>query len=164
MPVFEIVKGKRWHCGVIARRLRAEQAEASVRFGAQVHRRLVEVFDQSSFCRAWLIDGRIAGLGGVSGPLASSTGEIWLALTEEACRYPVATVRQALATLHEIMQLKKKIVTTIFESDVASKRFALKLGFEICGDAFEQNGQRLITVSLGEMHWPSQPYQPSYQH
>jgi len=155
MPTFEIVQGKRRHCGEMARRLRAEQSEAAIRLGTGIHRRLVEVFDQSSFCRAWLIDGRLAGLGGVQGPMASATGEIWLALTEDACRYPIAMVKQARRTLNEIMQLKRYIVTAIFASDAASMRFASCLGFEICGDPFEQNGERLIPVSLGEMQWHS---------
>jgi hypothetical protein len=148
MPTFEIIEGKRWHCGEMARRLRAEQAEATVRFGEQPHRRLVEVFESSSWCKAWMIDGQLGGLGGLHGPLIASEVPIWLSLTSEACRYPVALMKETRRQLQEIMRTRRKIVTLIFEGDMASMRFALKLGFEICGDRIEQNGQVLLPVSL----------------
>ena len=151
MPSFQIIEAKRRHCGEMARRLRTEQAEATARLGVHTHRRLVEVFEQSSFCRAWLADGQLCGLGGVEGPILSTSGVVWLAFTEEACRYPVAMVKEARSQLHEIMAVKRQIVTTIFENDFASMRFALCLGFEVCGDTIERNGQRLIPVSLGDI-------------
>lgn len=150
MPVFEIIEGRRHHCGQIARRLRAEQAEATVRLGMHVHRRLTEVFERSHFCRAWLIDGRLCGLGGLESPLLSSTGVVWLALTDEACRFPVALVKETRRQLQEIMRTKRQIITTLFENDSSSRRFAIHLGFEICGDPVEKNTQRLIPISLGE--------------
>jgi hypothetical protein len=155
MPTFEVIEARRHHCGQMARRLREEQAEATARLGVHTHRRLVEVFDNSSFRRAWLVDGRLCGLGGVEGSLASATGGIWLALTEQACRYPVALVKETRRQLQEIMQTRRQIVTTIIENDSASARFVAHLGFETCGDPIELNGQRLIPVLLGEMPGPS---------
>ena len=148
MPVFEVIEAKRQHCRQMARKLRREQADAVVRFGADAHRELVGAFDRSSWRKAWMIDGHLAGLGGVQSSLAASEGIIWLAVTQNACRFPVSMVRTARQQIAEIMQTRRKIVTTIFQSDSASKRFAIHLGFEICGDAIEQNGQRLIPVSL----------------
>jgi hypothetical protein len=158
MPVFEVVPARRHHCGILARQLRAEQAEATVRLGVHVHRRLVEVFEASSFCRAWTIDGRVAGIGGVEGSILAAEGVVWLALSAEACRYPVALVKEARRQLHEIMRTRRRIVTTIFESDLVSMRFAVKLDFERCGDPFQQNGECLIPVSLGaNSQWPLPP-------
>ena len=150
MPVFEVIEARRHHCGQMARHLRSEQAEATARLGVHAHRQLVQVFDNSSWRRAWLIDGRLAGLGGVEGPILSSTGVIWLAFTEQACRYPVAMVKESRRQLQEIMSLKRQIVTTLFENDSASRRFAVKLGFETFGDPIEKNGQRLIPIFLGD--------------
>jgi hypothetical protein len=151
MPVFEVIEAKRRHCGAMARRLRSEQAEATARLGVHTHRQLVQVFENSSWRRAWLIDGRLAGLGGVEGPILSATGIIWLAFTADACRYPVAMVKESRRQLQEIMQMKRQIVTTLFAGDSASHRFAIHLNFETFGDPIEKNGQRLIPIFLGEM-------------
>ena len=150
MPVFEIVQAKRYHCGEIARRLRVEQKEAVIRAGDEAHRRLVQVFDESSWCRAWLADRKLVGLGGIRGPLSSATGEIWLALSADACRFPVEMIKEARRQLREILQVKRQIVTAIAESDSASMRFGLHLGFKKFGEPFDLNGERLVPVSLGK--------------
>ena len=150
MTTFEVIEAKRRHCGQMARHLRSEQAEATARLGVHTHRQLVQVFDNSSWRRAWLIDGRLAGLGGVEGPILSSTGVIWLAFTEEACRFPVAMLKESRRQLQEIMKIKRQILTTLFEEDSASQRFAIHLNFETFGDPIEKNGQRLIPIFLGD--------------
>ena len=74
MPHFEIVEAKAWHCGAMSRLLRQEHAEAIALIGLNSHRELRAVFDESIFRRAWLINGRLAALGGVIGPAASAYG------------------------------------------------------------------------------------------
>jgi hypothetical protein len=150
VTTFEVIEAKRRHCGQMARHLRSEQAEATARLGVDTHRRLVEVFEASSWRKAWIVDGALCGLGGLEGPILATEGVIWLALTSEACRYPVAMLKTARRQLQELRQTKHLIKTTILEYDSASWRFALHLGFKICGEAVKQNGLRLIPVSLGE--------------
>lgn len=129
MPDFTIIEAKPWHCGQMARALRAEHREVIARIGIDCHKELRARFNASSFRRAWLIDGQLAALGGVVGSKLSSCGMVWLALSHVAGRFPLETVREARRQLAELMQTKRDLWTTILDDDAASKRFAIFLGF-----------------------------------
>jgi hypothetical protein len=129
MPKFEVIEAKEFHCGQILRRLRIEHREAIERVGANAHHELRALFDSSYLRRAWLIDGKLAALGGVSGSIMSHYGFVWVALSSEAMKYPVALVREAKRQIEEIMATKSQLVTTIVGGDDGAKRFAIFLGF-----------------------------------
>ena len=130
MTTFCLEPGKPYHCGKIIRRLRIDHNDAFMKLGLNAHKQLRACFDDSYFCRAWIIDGRLAGLGGVTGSLLSPVGYIWLALSEEATHYPVKVMREARAQISEIMQVKRSLITTVLKNDEPSVRFATRLGFE----------------------------------
>ncbi len=130
MGRFEIIPGRQYHCGQIIRRLRAEHRAAVVSLGIAPHQSLRANFDISMFTRAWLIDGELAGLGGVTGSEISSTGYVWLALSEKATRYPVEIVKETRRQMARIMVTKRDLVTLIIPEDKTSLRFATWLGFE----------------------------------
>lgn len=129
MTDFTIVEGKPWHCGQISRALRFAHLEAVARMGFDSHRELRQRFDDSQFCRAVLIDGKLGALGGVMGTRLSATGFIWCALTDEAAKHPVSITKIARRQLQEIMAVKRELVTSIMVDDSASARFAIFLGF-----------------------------------
>lgn len=135
MTSFRIIDAKPWHCGQMARLLRSEHAQAIAMIGIDSHKELREKFAQSSFRRAWLIDGDLAGLGGVTGDALSAAGFVWLALSNKAMKYPIAIVKEAREQLDEIMEVKRELVTTIIDGDESSKRFAAFLGL-FPADAF----------------------------
>lgn len=85
----------------------------------------------SQYCKAWLIDGRLAALGGVEGPLMADSGYIWLIISEEATKHPIAVFRTAKRYLTEIMMVKKEVRTTIMGKDKPSYCLAGWLGFEV---------------------------------
>ena len=87
-PRFEVIEAKRFHCGMMTRIMRRSYLTMMAQAGADPHRELRACFDQSAFRKAWMIDGRLAALGGVIGTLASGDGMVWLALSEEATRRP----------------------------------------------------------------------------
>lgn len=152
-PRFEIVEGKRRHCGAIARLIRAEHRRETEAAGRSVHREIVACFEQSSFCKAWLIDGRLAALGGVMGTLANSTGMVWLALSEEASRYPKAIVEEARRQLAGLMVVKRELQASLFEGDEASIRLALFLRFQVKGASWDgpaetRLGRRLLAREI----------------
>lgn len=126
---FEVVEARRYHCGQMARLLRVEHLEAVARLGVNSHREMVDRFAESAFRRAWLCDGRLMALGGVTGPALASTGYVWLALSAEATRFPLQIVREACRQLDAIMVTKRHLVTSILDGDQAAKRFAIFLGF-----------------------------------
>lgn len=82
------------------------------------------------FTRAWLIDGELAGLGGVTGSEISSTGMVWLALSEKATQFPVEIVKETRRQMARILITKRELVTLIIPEDKTSLRFATWLGFE----------------------------------
>jgi hypothetical protein len=129
MPKFEIVEAKSWHCGAMSRRLRLEHQKAVAMIGLNSHRELRAMFDDSTFRKAWLIDGRLAAVGGVTGPALSSWGLVWLAFTNEATKYPKAMTKEARRQIDLIMQTKHHLISSIIEGDQASERFAIFLGF-----------------------------------
>lgn len=130
MGRFEIIPGRQFHCGAMIRRLRAEQREAIAALGVDPHRGLRDNFDMSVFTRAWLIDGQLAGLGGVTGPEISTTGYVWLALSEQATRFPIEVTKEARRQMARIMLTKRELITSIIPEDRKSLRFATWLGFE----------------------------------
>jgi hypothetical protein len=130
-PRFEIVEARPWHVGQIARRLRFEHRAAVAGTGIDIHRELRQRFNESSFRRAWLIDGRIEGIVGVCGTTISPHGYVWLAFTEEATRYPVAIVKETRKQLDDIMRVKHQLSTIVIHGDQTSLRFARFLGLNV---------------------------------
>jgi hypothetical protein len=129
MPTFEIVEAKAWHCGAMSRALRLEHQKAVAMIGLNSHRELRGMFDESIFRKAWLIDGRLAAVGGVTGPQVSSYGIVWLAFSSAATKYPMAMVKEARRQIEFIMQTKRLLISSILDGDDASERFAIFLGF-----------------------------------
>ena len=151
-PRFEIVEARPWHAGQMARALRREHMEVTARLGVNVHRELLDCFGQSSaFRKAWLIDGKLAALGGVMGTMASATGVLWLAMSDQATRYPIAIVKEARRQLDNLMFTKRELMTTIVFGDEAAKRLAIFLRFHIAHDgigapAYSRQSRRLLST------------------
>lgn len=129
MPTFQIVEAKRYHVGAMARRLRVDQKSALVNLGVEIHRDMLTAFDNSAFRKAWLIDGKIAGLGGVIGSSLSSAGFVWLSLTDEAAKFPIAVIKEARRQMDAIRETYRTLTTTLAQGDVVAARFARHIGF-----------------------------------
>lgn len=97
--------------------------------GLRTHDGIAVAFAMSADRRAWLIDGRLAALGGVIGTELSSNIALWLAVAEFATRYPIAMMKTAHEWLCRFGENHRTIRTTIVLSDGKSLRFAWKLGF-----------------------------------
>jgi hypothetical protein len=134
MTTFATIDGKLWHCGQMARKLRHAHAAAATCIGLDAHSGISEMFQASGWRRAWLIDGELAALGGVVGPMLASDGFVWLALAETTGHYPIAIVREARRQLADLMMFKRCLTTTILPGDPASQRLAIFLGFHVCGE------------------------------
>jgi hypothetical protein len=131
MATFEIIEARPYHCGQIVRRLRHDMHSAFFALGVDPHKELRTCFDDSYLRKAWLIDGKLEGLGGVFGGALSSSGYIWLALSQEATRYPVAMVKEARKQMAEIATTKHSLRATVLEQDKAAERFIGRLGFHL---------------------------------
>jgi hypothetical protein len=129
MTRFEIVEGMPWHCGQMVRILRQEHQKAVAMIGFNSHRELRAHFDESSFRRAWFIDGKLAAIGGVTGPELAAEGFVWLAFSQAATRYPVAIIKEARRQIELLSHTKRVLVCSLVEGDEAAERLAIFLGF-----------------------------------
>ncbi len=126
---FEIIEAKAHHCGQMARRMRPAQRQALIDLGIDPHQELRGAFDRSGWRAAWTLDGRLAGIAGIAGPMMGSVGHLWIAVTEEAERLPVSVIRACRRQLTEIMATRSEIVTLVTAGDPVAYRFALYMGF-----------------------------------
>lgn len=129
MTAFKIIEARPYHCGQMSRLLRLEQQRAIAVIGMSSHHELRGKYDSSVFRKAWLINGRLAALGGITGSRLSAFGLVWLALSNEAMRYPLAIVKEARRQLAAAMQTKHMLVTSLLDGDEAAMRFAVFMGF-----------------------------------
>jgi len=146
--VFKVVDAKPWHCGVMARLLRDDYQKMLLGAGAPAHAQLRAVYDRSCLARSWMIDGRLAGLGGLVGTLASSDAYIWLALSQEAMTFPHHVVAEARRQLAEFLTTKQELWTTVTPSDPAALRFAKFIGFFINGAPGQVGGITVFPMKI----------------
>lgn len=130
-PTVTIIDAKRYHCGRIVRRLRADHVESCYLAGIDAHRQLSWIFDQSAIRRAAFFDAELVALGGVTGTLLAPTGVVWLALSHRATLYPTIALRHIRREMERIMAHKAEVVTTVITSDPAAMRLAAWLGFHV---------------------------------
>lgn len=135
MTKFEIIEAREYHCGQIVRRLRENQRVAVMGLGVNPHREIRRNFDLSSVRKAWLVDGQLGAVWGITGPLVATKGYCWLALSERGTRYPIEVVKETRRQIAAIMQTKQEIFTTLLPEDKVAMRFADWLGFEVAHTA-----------------------------
>lgn len=140
----ELIDAKPHHCGQIARRLRREHGDLLAQMGVSSHADLRTRFDASPHYRkAWLVDGKLMGIGGLDGSMAASDGFIWLALAEGVSG--VSFARMALGEFDRLFLIKRRISTFILKDDTDSLRFAYFLGFRI-EESQTRNGVVVLTM------------------
>lgn len=127
--MIEFREAKSWHVGQIVRLMRADHHAAAVARGGDAHHELSRVFRESSYRRAAFVDGRLTALWGVTGMLASGKGHVWLVLSQDTERVPLAVVIGARKELRSLLDTHQELTTTLFDGDQKARRFALLLGF-----------------------------------
>ncbi len=160
MPIFTIRDAKVSDCGKMARMLRPAHEASFVSFGVSSHREIRTTFAASFYKKAFLIDGKLAGLGGAFGPLLSPFAFVWVCLSDRATRYPVQIVREARKQLAEIMKTREELSTIVMLNDEAALRLATFLGFHVCdhgmgAPAESRAGRRMLReyiMSTPELH------------
>src|ERR1700748_325484 len=102
---FQIIEPKAYHVGQMIHRLRTSCRSLMMSIGQSPHQELRTAFQRSMYRRAWMVNGRLAGLGGVTGSLLSSGGYIWLAISEEAMQHKTALIREAKRQLSAALEI-----------------------------------------------------------
>lgn len=145
---FEIIEARHWHCGEMARKLRREHREIIVSMGYDPHRALRDAFEASCYRKAWLVDGKLAGLGGVIGPSLSPVGVIWLALTEDALKFKNEVVKEAGRQIAYLLRIYRLLTASTLFEDARSARFASALGFIDKGNTADEVGRRCVLWTI----------------
>jgi hypothetical protein len=90
---------------------------------------LQHYFNQSFYSCAWKINGKLSAIGGVAGSMLSPEGCVWIALTQEALKFPLAIIKEIKKQLNLILKNKSKLIAFILTQDLPAIRFAEFLGF-----------------------------------
>ena len=144
MTRYEMTECRRHHCGLMARRMRAADRAAMVAAGYDPHREIVHRFQESAYRRAWLIDGELAAIGGVSGTLAASDGYIWMVVAQMATRHALALARMTRGVLAEVSVTFRAVESVMMAGDGRAVEFARFLGFSAVPDALRVPGWGLL--------------------
>ena len=133
----------------MARKIRVDHEAGTRAVGLGTHEGIAVAFLMSSETRAWVIDGKLAAVGGLIDSFASSDGVIWLAVAEGATRYPVAMFKTAREWLRIFGENKRALRITIILADKPSVRFAERLGFYPTGEVTEDGAIGVMQLNCG---------------
>jgi len=142
-----IVDGKPWHCGEIARRLRKGHREVLDGMKVRTHRELRQAFDGSIWCKSWFREDRLMAMAGITGTVGSAEGSVWLALSDEATKHPIALVKAVLGHMDEMFTTKRRLTTIVLKDDREGVQFAYFLGFKV-EQAVTINGAEAMIMAL----------------
>lgn len=122
-----IREAQAYDCGPVSRRLR--KGHLTLLAGRNVHRDLREAFDGSSVRLAWEEDGKVLAIGGFMGTALEFEASAWLAVTEEATRFPVGLARRLIREVERAFVVRRRLNTFVLADDDKAKRLAYFLGF-----------------------------------
>ena len=147
---FEVREARLHDCGKLSRMIRATHRAEAEKFHSNLHADLQARYFESAFCRSLFIDDRLAAMGGVIGPELATAGYVWVALSQEATKYPLSITKEAKRQLAIIMNTRRELITTVMGGDDDALRFAVFLGFHVSqgdgGDeAFSKEGRVRLT-------------------
>lgn len=126
----EIADAKRFHCGQMARLMRADHHAALLKMGVPVHQELRRTFDLSYYRRSAFVDGYLFAMWGMEGSIFASMAKVWLVLSQYAAGFPVTILRHAKQEIADMALTKSTLITTLIPDDEPAHRLVAFLGFE----------------------------------
>ncbi len=147
-PVYTIVPAKMHHCGILGRKI-CDGRWLSYRIAnVDPKQKIRECFSQSCVAKSVIMDGKVVAMGGLTGSLMSRSGIVWLVVSREFTRYPIALVKEAKAQLSELLKMKPEIHATVVEQDSTARHFAKFLGFVEDGERCEVHGTGVFVIPV----------------
>lgn len=153
----ELIPARRHHCGKLARALRHEHRESLERVGNNVHKALRVAYDDSAYARTLLIDGKVAVMGGITGSLLAPYGMVWIAMTQEATRYPIAVIKILRQQLAAAMVVRRELCTIVLGDDEGAKRLAIFMGFHVSDEGLGRAAYSRFSRKILARHIESSP-------
>lgn len=142
-----VKEGRPYHCGQMARTLRHEHRDLLLKMHVPVHRDLTSAYSDSSWSRAFFLEGELMAFGGVTGPALASEGALWLALSQNGITHWQHIARQCLRQIEDVMEIKSHLATIVLKEDMPAIRFAYFIGFG-SAEPMEINGAKALKMSL----------------
>lgn len=143
----ELVEAKAYHTSRISRSLRVDHRDLLLSMHVRIHREMRDMFDTSRLRLAWILNGELMAIGGITGTLASSEGIAWLAISESAKGHSLRVAREVSRQVKKIMETRQRLETIILKNDHDAIRFAYFLGFNV-KQPTEIGGQPALIMSL----------------
>ena len=98
--------------------------------GVRIHYAFRVARHTSYYSRTIFIDDHVAGIWGIMGSPMELDGQVWLAMSQYAMRFPLFVARLARAELEVMRQGKYFLTTTVAADDETAQRFACFMGFQ----------------------------------
>lgn len=146
--MIEIVDARQTHVGPVANGLCDDIKVEYQKIGLRPRAGLRRLFDESSYCKTALLDGKPIAMWGVIGSEMATHGEIWLSLSEMGRMQRKALVRIARREVENLAVLRGMLVATMMCEDARAKRFLQMLGFRQVGDDVSQLGVPITRMVL----------------
>lgn len=130
--LYAVVPGSILHVKPLSRTLRPAACMTLQAFGLDPRRSLRRAFAGSRYTRTAIVGGGPIAMWGIQGPALSDSAIAWLALSDQAAKWPLAIVRCARQELAQMRQRVDKIYATVLYGDERAMLFAKTLGFQAC--------------------------------
>jgi len=135
---YMIVDALPGHVNMLVERLREEDAKEIKAFGKLPKKAIWESFRLSFIRKAAFVDGEIAAMWGICGPILGPQGDLWLMTTPAIEKAPWAFVREARREVAEALEIFPSVRGILSCDYKAAVRLVKLLGFSLTpwGDGF----------------------------
>jgi len=147
--LYTVVPGSVFHVKQLSRTLRPAACATLRQFGADPRRALHRAFIGSRTVRTALLDGFPAAMWGTTGPALCDHAFVWVALSQQAVRWPLAIVRRAREELAGMSGGLRCLYATVAPDDERAMLFARSLGFAPSAQDYEIPGLSLLEFAGG---------------
>lgn len=117
-----------------ARLVRPELQILARQHGLDLRRLFADYWRRSAESWVWLINGKMAAVGGWIGPTLGRNAEVWVTVLPLAQRHWREFVRLMLAGIERLVESGKRLVAHVEEADAVAVRFARFCGFRPLGE------------------------------
>lgn len=131
MTCIEVVPATREHVRIVVRDMRPIDRAEIERRGYHVRHLTHYLYRHSTTRKTVLVDGAVAAVAGLYGPLLDDESQPWLFTTPEIERAKVTFFREVRREIHDALLCHRRLSTYVLASYTQSIRFYTALGFKI---------------------------------
>ena len=111
--------------------MRPRDREEALGLGLDPKQGMRSQFRSAVLRKTYFVDGRIAAMSGMCGPLIGDVGEPYLVTAEGVERVPIQMVKQARAAVAEMLSLRSRLEGRVLADYTGAVRLLEVLGFTL---------------------------------